>query len=40
MHHILSLGIEPRYALAKSSFLNIQHGICDAATLSTSRLQA
>jgi len=39
VHHTLSLGIERRYVLAKNGFLNIQHCVCDPATLSTPRLQ-
>jgi len=39
VHHILSLGIECRYALAKNGFLNIQHCVRGPTTLSTPRLQ-
>jgi len=39
VHHILSLGIEGRYALAKNGFLNIQDCVHGPATLSTPRLE-
>ena len=39
VHHTISLGIERRYALAKTVFLNIQHCVHGPTTLSTPRLQ-